>query len=218
MKGNEMKKRLAVLTIVALAIGISVPTAHANMVLSLTDGTSTVSVVDSDGDGIVQWHGNIGNWHVITTDGLANPEIGSPIEAAMHLNNLDTTSSAAGTLTITLTNDNYSLTPPPASGMAFLKSEVGGSTSGSITFQSVWPGGSGVLPPVGVYTGAFSDTLTASFVYSNPFTLTQIATITHRAAGRTSFDFDTSVVPVPGAILLGFLGLGAAGLKLRRFA
>jgi len=30
--------------------------------------------------------------------------------------------------------------------------------------------------------------------------------------------FHVSVVPVPGAILLGFLGLGAAGIKLRRFA
>ncbi len=30
--------------------------------------------------------------------------------------------------------------------------------------------------------------------------------------------FRVSAVPVPGAVLLGFLGLGAAGLKLRRFA
>jgi hypothetical protein len=29
--------------------------------------------------------------------------------------------------------------------------------------------------------------------------------------------FDTAVVPLPGAVLLGFLGLSAAGLKLRRF-
>jgi hypothetical protein len=30
--------------------------------------------------------------------------------------------------------------------------------------------------------------------------------------------FSTSVVPVPGAILLGLLGMSAAGLKLRKFA
>ena len=30
--------------------------------------------------------------------------------------------------------------------------------------------------------------------------------------------FHVSVVPVPGAILLGMLGLGAVGLKLRKFA
>jgi hypothetical protein len=33
-----------------------------------------------------------------------------------------------------------------------------------------------------------------------------------------SDNFHLSVVPVPGAVLLGFLGLGAAGLRLRRFA
>jgi fibro-slime domain-containing protein len=34
----------------------------------------------------------------------------------------------------------------------------------------------------------------------------------------TSIAFDNPVVPVPGAILLGLLGMGATGLKLRRFA
>jgi hypothetical protein len=33
-----------------------------------------------------------------------------------------------------------------------------------------------------------------------------------------SDDFHVSIVPVPGAILLGLLGLGAAGVKLRRFS
>jgi len=33
-----------------------------------------------------------------------------------------------------------------------------------------------------------------------------------------SDDFHTSVVPVPGAVLLGLLGLAAAGVKLRRIA
>jgi hypothetical protein len=31
-------------------------------------------------------------------------------------------------------------------------------------------------------------------------------------------DFNVSVVPVPGALLIGLLGLSAAGIKLRRFA
>jgi hypothetical protein len=36
--------------------------------------------------------------------------------------------------------------------------------------------------------------------------------------GRIGDYYNTSVVPVPGAALLGLLGIGAAGLKLRRFA
>jgi hypothetical protein len=38
------------------------------------------------------------------------------------------------------------------------------------------------------------------------------------AGGGSESFINGAVVPVPGAILLGMLGLGAAGLKLRRFA
>jgi hypothetical protein len=37
-------------------------------------------------------------------------------------------------------------------------------------------------------------------------------------SGPQNQDYLVRVVPVPGAILLGMLGLGAAGMKLRRFA
>lgn len=36
--------------------------------------------------------------------------------------------------------------------------------------------------------------------------------------GQESDDFHTSIVPVPAAVLLGILGLGVAGLKLRKYA
>lgn len=41
---------------------------------------------------------------------------------------------------------------------------------------------------------------------------------TDKAYPSYSDDFHFSVVPVPGAVLLGILGLSAAGIKLRRFA
>jgi len=51
------------------------------------------------------------------------------------------------------------------------------------------------------------------------FSLTEIVTITHTAAyDSTSFDAVSTVVPVPGAVLLGMLGLSVAGIKLRKFA
>jgi hypothetical protein len=36
--------------------------------------------------------------------------------------------------------------------------------------------------------------------------------------GRTGDDYSVSVVPVPGAVLLGVLGLSVVGVKLRKFA
>lgn len=36
--------------------------------------------------------------------------------------------------------------------------------------------------------------------------------------GRVGDDYNTSVVPVPAAVLLGILGLGVVGLKLRKYA
>ena len=38
------------------------------------------------------------------------------------------------------------------------------------------------------------------------------------SAGEYFFSHDAVIVPVPGAVLLGILGLGAVGIKLRKFA
>ena len=64
--------------------------------------------------------------------------------------------------------------------------------------------------------------LTLAFVGDVNFnTLTDIGfgiRLDTAASGNVSDDFHTSVVPVPGAVLLGMLGLSVAGLKLRKFA
>jgi len=46
----------------------------------------------------------------------------------------------------------------------------------------------------------------------------QFNQLTTGGGNNTSDDFHASVVPVPGAVLLGLLGLAAAGVKLRRIA
>ena len=68
--------------------------------------------------------------------------------------------------------------------------------------------------------GAFSDTVIAPIAaIPGVFSLTETVMINHTAGGQvTSFDIESTVVPVPAAVLLGILGLGVAGLKLRKYA
>jgi hypothetical protein len=52
-----------------------------------------------------------------------------------------------------------------------------------------------------------------------PFSLTEMVVINHTAGTHsTSFDAVSTVVPVPAAVILGILGLGVVGLKLRKYA
>jgi hypothetical protein len=66
-------------------------------------------------------------------------------------------------------------------------------------------------------TGDFGTTLNFANVTEIGFTVYREMAPGANSKGWTE-DFHVSAVPVPGAVLLGFLGLGAAGIKLRKFA
>jgi hypothetical protein len=224
-------KRILLLTVVALAVGVLTTTVHADLALSLFDGTTTMTLADGGvGDlspvvGMVTFIGSIGPWEVNVTTGTSKPIIGTPTVADLDLTSMNVTTDTAGTLTIKLTDTGFS-----AAGLdSVLKSSIGGTTAGTVDFIQIldrgnneFATGSGsdlVSVHLGPFSpGAFSGTGTAAAPVSGPFSLTEVVVITQAGRGATSFNAESTVVPVPAAVLLGLLGMGAAGLKLRRFA
>ncbi|MBN1361368.1 MAG: hypothetical protein JW993_12290 [Sedimentisphaerales bacterium] len=214
-----MKERFAIVTILALVVGVLAPSAHAGLVLTLDDGTTSVTVSDGDLDGVVTYNGTIGNWTINNTMGISKPAIGIPSVAVLHLHSFDATSSAGGTLMITLYDDGYTLEPPE--DWKLMTSDVGGVSGGTVSFSQIYENAQGYTEtlyhgPFGV--GAFADTQSAWVPYVEPFSLTEVAVITHAGKAETSFDLVSTVVPVPAALLLGALGLGVAGIRLRKHA
>jgi hypothetical protein len=229
-----MKTKLIILSILALAVGALSPTAHANMMLIMDDGQgNVVSITDGDMtldfavDGFISYNsavsGDIGAWTATVTTGISKPILGSPVDPWMDLNTVTVSSTNAGILTIDLIDDGFSY---PFGGS--LQSLIGGTTDGTVeltqsVFQQQQTGGTTVL--ASVYTdllgpGDFSKAQYASLPdIIGTFSLGEYVVITHSAARQnTSFDAESTVVPVPGAVLLAMLGLSAAGIKLRRFA
>jgi len=221
-------KRILLFT---LMIGLFAVQAHAGMMLTLYDGTNTVSVADggiSDLNplvGVITYIGSIGTWTTNVTTGLSKPVIGSVTDPQMDLNTVDVTSAAGGNLWITLKDDGFSL--PEGWDSATLISSIGGTTQGIVWLtQTLQPVGDALVvtlgpfgpPTAGLGPLAFSGSGSISGLVSGLFSLSELALITHDKAGTTSFNASSTVVPVPAAVILGILGLGVVGIKLRKYA
>ena len=88
------------------------------------------------------------------------------------------------------------------------------------------PGPGGLWPdPVVFKTLISGQSTNLQLLFGGPTDLSTLTMIGFAVQGDSSSGspsnpdfYHVSVVPVPGAILLGILGLGAAGIKLRKFA
>ena len=85
--------------------------------------------------------------------------------------------------------------------------------SGGVSFGTIGPF---VLGVSGQYTGETDED--RFFGVSDPGGISGIKISTGPASGVEVDHLQYGVVPVPGAILLGMIGLGAVGVKLRKFA
>ena len=236
-----MKKKLIIG--ICLSLFLSAAPAMADMVLTINDlATSGIEVIIADGegagiltsgglttthadvsdDGFINFIGGLGVFNINVTTGVSKPNIGP---ARIDLNSINVSSFGTGTIKIGLTDTDFPsfIAPTPWSVI----NEIGGVAGGTVL--SNWTadegnsefgtGAIGLLSTGPFGEGSFSACMSASGLVGAPFSLTNILTITHDDEGdSSSFNSVTEAVPVPGAVLLGILGLGAVGIKLRKYA
>lgn len=221
------------LVVFCLSLFLMATPTMADMWLSLDDGAgNSVLISDVDGDGMIGYSGTLGVWVLNLTTGFSKPFLGSVTDPMLDLFSLNASSGAAGTLTIMLTDTDFQSASTWTS--TSLISGIGGTTDGTVWLDQILDEGNAEFaalgdaelsvslgPLTGDTGGNFSDGgIAFGPLVSGPFSLTEIAVITHTGTGLsvTSFDATSHVVPIPGAVLLGILGLSAVGIKLRKFA
>lgn len=222
-----MKKSIFVSSCIAVSLALMLsitPVAQATMILTLSDGAGHSYSATSSG-GSVNYVGSVGNFNFNYTNGFSNPILGNANNAMMDLLSLNVSASGGGTLTITLTDDNFtmpSLLQIPNNSIASMN--IGGTLIpgdlNSISYSAFL--NNSLIGNLGAFTTSdFSGSTSGLITATNPFLLTQVVTITSGGNLTTSFDASVNVAPVPepGTILLlgsGLLGIFSFGRRRKK--
>lgn len=215
-------KKLITATLAASAFALCSPVAHATLIVTLSDGTNTVTAIDGGlGDqdpahaGSVLYVGSVGSWIFSVTSGVSNAPASVGMPAQLSLTSIDVSFGGAGTLTITLTDSN--LINPLGTNLGAITS-IGGTIVGGGTVSAYSLFNGNPLVNLGSFTGSptynFSGGGSTSVDTTGGFGLTNVATITFGAGGGSTNFGMTTTVPEPAT--LGLLGLGLIGLGLAR--
>jgi hypothetical protein len=206
--------------------------AAATAILSISDGTTTIVATDPLNTGVLTAQLPGVNWMVSITAGLSMPISGTEIKPVMDVNSIDASSNRGGTLTIWFSDTGFG---PLSSGEHF-KSDVGGTTIGTVSVNTYYYEGAYVNQMGNPFVGTlattqsfsafpaggitpFSGTSTSAPLsggLDNPYSLTEVIVIKHNGRGITSFDASLTTAPEPSGLVLLGTGLSALGLLYRR--
>jgi hypothetical protein len=176
------------------------------------------------GKAIFDWVNNVN-----LADGRGNLATNGDFQLSMNLTNITaTTADGTGWFKIWDVTDNQTVANPSGLPADTIFGNIAGvwtqSSQGALTFDGVLSGVGYTDPTPGWFNG-HSGFIDYAVPGSPPPWAGTIVQITATAPWFTLADFDViggsldaTIVPVPGAVLLGILGMSVAGLKLRKHA
>ena len=220
-RGNRLKLVGIAILLFGAIMMLNIQTAHATATIRLQDVNGYLDIVDGDSNdtnatvGVVSYSGGFDSmWTVNVTTGITYPTLGSLSYPELDLNSVNVSSSSGGSLNIYFSETGFGPT-----GTSQFTTQIGGTTGGTVTGYSYLDSGnslfgtSTLLGSLGPNVSAFSGTTTTSLDPSDPYSLTNMVTITHSGSAITSFNLTTTVVPEPvsstlfviGGALLGYM-------------
>jgi len=228
---KKVRKLVTLTALSAVILPLAAQQAEAVPTLRLSDGATTVEIMDGTvGDimgtvGIVGFTGAVGNFAINITTGLTKPVIGSDESPLMDIISFNSTSlgNGGGTLTLMFTETDF--IPYVRGGishvMTFLSS-IGGTTNGAVSYEtylgetngafemSTLLGNVGPLAGMPVVFGGDDLTL---LLPENNYSLTMVVTVEHTFANQnTSFDAELKATPNPEPATVGLSAMALLSL------
>ena len=189
--------------------------AAGTLTLRISDGTTTVVVTDTDGDGVIEYFGQIG---VFSVDGLTITSEQDGLSELSLSGTVTNTSTLTKNSTLTITLEDSGFTAAVGGGPSTLESEISGTLSkaASLTTQSTVKASTLTASTTSSsYSGSFTGDTTTLFTGSGSYSLLSQTKIMLKGGGTADFDLTTSVhTPEPASLAL----LGSGLVTLARVA